>query len=60
MWGKAIAYIFIGLLELFSGLEIAFIDILAGLWFFIMGIGFIVASSIYRHMEWDHVMTIVN
>ena len=58
-WGKAITYIFIGLLELFSGLEIAFIDIFAGLWFIVMGVCFIFARCMYRSLEYDHVENII-
>ena len=58
-WGKGVTYIFIGLLELFSGLEIAFIDIFAGLWFIIFGVAFFVARGMYRPLEFDYVESII-
>ena len=58
-WGKGVTYIFIGLLELFSGLEIAFIDIFAGLWFIIFGVAFFVERGMYRPLEFDYVESII-
>ena len=58
-WGKAVTYIFIGLLELFSGLEIAFIDIFAGLWFILFGVAFAIARCMYRPLEYDYVEAII-
>ena len=58
-WGKSVTYIFIGLLEFFSGLEIAWIDIIAGVWFILIGICFGIARCMYRPLEQEHVENII-
>ena len=60
MWGKAIVYLTIGGLQFWSGLEIAWIDVLSGHWFAFFGVIFIVFCGVYREQEWDRVTTIVD
>ena len=59
IWGKSIVYFTIGLLELFSGLEVAFIDIFAGLWFILFGIIFFILRAVYGSAEAEHVEAII-
>ena len=59
MWGKAVAYLFIAGLQLWSNLTITWIDILAGIWFLIFGILFMIFCGVYRTQEWDRVERIV-
>ena len=58
-WGKAIAYLVIGALEFWSGFEIAFIDVIAGLWFAIFGVAFIIMWTMYRSVEHENVEAII-
>ena len=55
MWGKAVTYLFIGTLEFWGGLEVAWIDVLAGIWFVVFGVLFIVFCGVYRGQEWERV-----
>ena len=59
MWGKAVTYLFIAGLQLWSNLTITWIDILAGIWFLIFGVLFMVFCGVYRTQEWDRVERIV-
>ena len=52
-------FIILNKLQFWSGLEIAWIDILSGLWFTFFGVIFIVFCGVYRSQEWDRVQIIV-
>ena len=48
MWGKAIAYLVISGLQMWSDLTTTWIDVLASIWFLIFGVLFMVFCGVFR------------
>lgn len=59
-WGKGLFLLFLGLLLVGAGKSVSWIDILAGVWFILVAIIFIIISMVHKGTEADFVKDLLD